>query len=130
MKRRAACSCGALSVETDADPLRISVCHCYACQQRSGSAFAVQARFPRERSSVSGPSTAYVRTGDSGGKATFHFCATCGATVYYEIDGIPDVIAIPVGAFTDSAFPAPTIGVYEGRRHAWVTIEGLSEHYD
>jgi hypothetical protein len=114
-------------VETEAEPVRVSVCHCFACQQRTGGAFAVQARFPRDRTSVSGPSTAYVRTGDSGGKATFHFCPTCGATVYYEIDAVPDVIAIPVGAFADSAFPAPTIEVYEVRRHPWVTIAGIAE---
>jgi hypothetical protein len=130
MKRRAACSCGALSVETDGDPVRISVCHCHACQRRTGSAFGVQARFPRDRARVSGPSTEFRRTGDSGGTATFHFCPTCGAIVYYEMDFAPDAIAIPVGAFADAAFPAPTIAVYEGRRHPWVTIEGIAEHYD
>jgi hypothetical protein len=130
MKRRAACSCGALSVETEGDPVRISVCHCYACQQRSGSAFAVQARFPRERTRIAGSSTAFVRTGDSGGKATFHFCPTCGTTVYYEMGFAPEMIAIPVGVFTDSTFPAPTVAVYEGRRHSWVTIEGIAERYD
>jgi hypothetical protein len=117
-------------VETEDDPLRVSVCHCFACQQRTGSAFGVQARFARERTSVSGPSTAYVRTGDSGGKSTFHFCPTCGSTVYYELEGIPDAIAIPVGAFADSTFPGPKIAVFEVRRHPWVTIEGLAEHHD
>ena len=130
MKRRAACSCDALSVETDGDPVRISVCHCTACQQRSGSAFAVQARFPRERTRVTGPSTTYVRTGDSGGKATFHFCPTCGATVFYEIGGMPDVIAIAVGAFADPTFPGPTISVYAVRKHPWVTIAGVEEIFD
>lgn len=129
MKRRAACTCGALSVETDGEPVRISVCHCLACQQRTGSPFAAQARFPRDRAQVSGPSTAFMRTGDSGGKATFHFCPTCGVTVYYEIDAMPDVIAIPVGVFTDPTFPAPTIEVYESRKHPWVTIGGIAEHY-
>jgi hypothetical protein len=129
MKRRAACSCGALSVETEGDPVRISVCHCLACQQRSGSAFAVQARFPRERARIDGPSTAFVRTGDSGGKATFYFCATCGTTVYYEMDFAPEMIAIPVGVFADPTFPGPTVAVYEGRRHPWVTLEGIAEHY-
>lgn len=110
--------------------MRISVCHCFGCQKSTGSAFGVQARFPRQRTSVSGPSTAYVRTGDSGGQATFHFCPTCGSTVYYEPHGIPDAIAIPVGAFADPTFPAPTIAVYEVRQHRWVTIEGIAEHYD
>jgi hypothetical protein len=117
-------------VETEGDPVRISVCHCLACQQRTGSAFGAQARFPREGASVSGPSTTFARTGDSGGTATFHFCPTCGSTVYYEIDGMPDVIAIPVGAFADSTFPGPKVAVYEARQHPWVTIEGIAEHDD
>src|SRR5262245_3679733 len=129
MKRRAACTCGALSVETEGESVRISLCHCYACQQRTGSPFAVQARFPRTRASVNGASTAYVRTGDSGGTATFHFCPTCGVTVYYEIEAVPEVIASPVGVFMDSPFPGPTIEVYDGRRHPWVTVDGIAERY-
>ena len=117
-------------METDGDPLRVSVCHCFACQQRTGSAFGVQARFARERTRVSGPSTAWARTGDSGGKCTFRFCPTCGSTVYYEPEGMPDLIAIPVGAFADSTFPGPKIAVYEMRQHPWVTLEGIVEHYD
>jgi hypothetical protein len=130
MKRRAECSCGALSVETDADPVRISACHCHACQRRTGSVFGVVARFPRAGARIAGPSTTWARTGDSGGTATFHFCPTCGATVYYEIAGIPDVIAIPVGGFADATFPGPTIAVYEERQHPWVTLAGIDEHYD
>lgn len=55
-----------------------------------------------------------TRTGDSGGTAIFHFCPTRGATV---LGGVPDVIAIPVGAFADATFPGPKIAVYEARRH-------------
>lgn len=128
--RNASCSCGQLRVETSGEPLRISVCHCLACQRRSGSAFAVQARFARANVVIQGRSSEYALTGDSGGKATFHFCANCGATVYYEPAQFPEVVAIPVGAFADPAFPAPTVSVYEERRHAWVKLEGLIEHID
>jgi hypothetical protein len=130
MKRRAACSCGALSVETEGEPVRISVCHCLACQRRTGSAFGVQARFPVERTTVHGASTLFVRTGDDGGKASFHFCPTCGATVYYTLDDMPGVLAVPVGAFADPTFPAPYVAVYEVRRHPWVNLEGITERYD
>jgi hypothetical protein len=41
----ACCSCGQLQVTTTGEPVRISVCHCLACQRRTGSAFGVQARF-------------------------------------------------------------------------------------
>ena len=44
-KRLASCSCGQLTAEVTGDPVRISICHCLACQRRTGSVFAEQARF-------------------------------------------------------------------------------------
>lgn len=127
--RHASCSCGQLSAQVSGDPLRISVCHCLACQRRSGGPFAQQARFLRTDVTVRGNSTTYRITGDEGTTATFHFCPTCGATVYYEMDAMPDMLAIPVGAFADPAFPAPTVSVYESRKHGWVTPPLGGEHY-
>ncbi len=106
------------------------MCHCLACQRRTGSAFGVQARFPRDRVTVGGRSTSYARVADSGNGITFHFCPECGATVYYYIDTMPDVIAVPVGAFADPSFPAPRVSVYESRRHPWAGIPADAEHFD
>ncbi|WP_374581014.1 GFA family protein [Pseudoduganella sp.] len=125
--RIASCSCGQLTAEVKGDPQRVSICHCLACQRRTGSVFGQQARFPRENVKVSGASTRYVRVGDEGGAATFHFCPTCGATVYYE-SGADGCIAIPVGAFADPAFPPPTVSVYEERMHQWVVPPADAEH--
>ena len=73
---------------------------------------------------------AFARTGDAGTTATFHFCPTCASIVYYDMDALPDMIAIPVGAFADSTFPGPTISVYETRQHPWLSLSGITEHYD
>ncbi|HEY7599398.1 MAG TPA: GFA family protein, partial [Candidatus Limnocylindrales bacterium] len=62
--RRAACSCGQLSLEIEGEPVRISMCHCFECQRRTGAVLSNQARFPRERVSVSGTSTAWTRTAE------------------------------------------------------------------
>jgi hypothetical protein len=106
------------------------MCHCLACQRRTGSAFGVQARFPRDKVSIAGRATRYVRTADSGNQITFHFCPDCGSTVYYQLDQVPDVIAVAVGAFADPAFPAPRVSVYEARRHAWAGTPADVEHLD
>jgi hypothetical protein len=90
--------------------------------------FATQARFPAGAVVVNGTSTSFVRVGDAGGRATFHFCPTCGDTVYYTFDGAADSIAIPVGAFADPTFPAPAFSVYEERMHAWVQMPVDIEH--
>ena len=121
--RLAACSCGQLSIQVTGEPVRISICHCLACQRRTGSVFGQQARFRREDVvAIEGRSTEYQRVGDEGSRARFHFCPQCGATVYYEFDGMPEFLAIPVGAFADPGFPAPSLSVYEERRHAWVEV--------
>ncbi len=127
-KRIASCSCGQLTAEVRGEPVRISICHCLACQRRTGSVFGTQARFPRENVTVSGTSTEYTRVGDEGPGGTFHFCPTCGATVYYELLGVPGFVGVPVGAFADPAFATPTVSVYEERMHQWVVPPADAEH--
>lgn len=131
MARLAQCRCGGLTAECEGDPVRISVCHCLACQRRTGSAFGVQARFPAEQVRLTGPSRTYVRVADSGRKATYQFCPECGATVAFETEHMPGLLAIPVGAFADPQFPTPWFSIYERRKHPWVEIVGDGiEHQD
>lgn len=126
--RLASCSCGQLNAQVTGEPVRISICHCLNCQRRSGSVFAAQAKFAREHVAISGQSTSFVITGDEGSSATFHFCPHCGATVFYEFEA-PEFVAIPIGAFADPQFPAPTVSVYEERMHSWVVPPPDAEHY-
>jgi hypothetical protein len=128
--RKASCNCGQLRVTCKGpDPERRSLCHCYLCQKQTGSAFSIQARFPREQVTIEGKSTAwkfpiegapavtYRNCASTGG--TFHFCPVCGSTVYYEIADAPDFIGVKVGAFTDSTFPPPMISGFEEYRFPW-----------
>ena len=124
----ASCTCGQLKAEVTGEPVRVSVCHCLACQRRTGSVFGAQARFPREAVTISGQGTEFVRVGDEGTRITFTFCPVCGSTVFYALAGHEQVIAIPVGAFADPAFPAPAFSVYEERMHSWVNMPGEMEH--
>lgn len=128
--RLASCSCGKLTIGTRGEPLRVSICHCLACQKRTGSVFGAQARFAADAVTIAGQSREYVRMGDEGGSTRFHFCPECGSTVFYRSDASPDTIAIPVGAFGDPAFPQPGISVYEVRQHHWVRLPDGIEHLD
>lgn len=128
--RTASCSCGQLRLTTRAVPVRVSVCHCLACQLRTGSAFGAQARFPRSAVTITGRSSRYVRSGDEGSKLVFHFCPDCGATVHYAAQDDEQSIAVPLGAFADPHFPAPTVSVYEERMHAWVRLPADMQHLE
>jgi hypothetical protein len=109
-------------VDATGEPVRVSVCHCLACQRRTGSVFGAQARFAAASVAISGEATTFNRTGDAGGTASFHFCALCGATVYYTVSALEGFVMIPVGAFADPSFPPPVFSVYEERMHDWVDM--------
>ncbi|HEY1567325.1 MAG TPA: GFA family protein [Solirubrobacteraceae bacterium] len=124
----AACSCGQLAVELEGDPVRASVCHCLACQRRTGSTYGFQARWPVESSRITGEAREYRRVSDDGDEERrFYFCPECGATVYYFTD--PEFIAIPVGVLGEPDFPPPSVSVYESRKHAWVTLPDGAQHH-
>ncbi len=119
--RTASCSCGQLRIEVEGEPRGVGVCHCLACQQRTGSVFAALASFATPFK-VSGKATEYVRTGDKGARFRFRFCPVCGTTVFHTEEGYDDSVSIAVGAFADPGFPAPGVSVYDCRRHPWVSL--------
>lgn len=125
----ASCRCGQLRATVTGDPVRVSVCHCLNCKKRSGSGFAVQARWPEEQVTIEGRSKSFEIVADSGNRATFQFCPDCGSDVYYEINGKFDgLVAIPLGAFDNPFFLKPAFSVWEERKHDWLEIVGNVEH--
>lgn len=119
--RTASCSCGQLRIEVSGEPLGVGVCHCFACQRRTGSVFAALASF-RTPYRVSGEATEYVRAGDQGSRFRFRFCPVCGSTLFHTEEGRDGSVSVAVGAFADPAFQPPTVSVYEARRHGWVGL--------
>jgi hypothetical protein len=108
------------------------MCHCLACQRRTGSAFGIQARFPADRVRIDGRHSDYSRTSDEEDRTVrvFHFCPDCCATVFYNDATAPDQIKVPTGAFADPSFPPPTISINESRRHPWLGLPAAMEHHD
>lgn len=129
MPRTAACTCGQLRIEVDGGPRGVGICHCLACQQRTGSVFAALASFTAPFR-VTGTATEYVRTGDQGARFRFRFCPICGTTLFHTEEGEGESVSIAVGAFADPAFPAPTVSVYDCRRHPWVTLPPGTTTFD
>ena len=122
MKRTAQCQCGALRVETEAEPAAVVVCSCGACQRKSGSVFGAGAYFSKDEVRISGVDREYVRMADSG--VPFHefFCPQCGSTVHWFSERDPQRIGVAVGAFADPRFPAPSRSVFDEMKHDWVVF--------
>ncbi|QQP94651.1 GFA family protein [Lysobacter enzymogenes] len=130
-RRTASCACGQLSLACEGEPLRISICHCLACQRRTGSAFSYQVRYPEASVAVQGETREFVKAGDSGNRARFGFCPHCGSTVFWRPEALPGIVLVAAGAFADPAFPPPPqVSVYGERRHAWVVVPPGCEQLD
>jgi hypothetical protein len=119
--RTASCSCGQLSIEVRGEPRAVGVCHCLACQRRTGSVFAALAAFAAPYR-VTGSATEYVRAGDQGSRFRFRFCPVCGTNLFHTEEGRGGSVAVAVGAFADPTFPPPVDSVYDCRRHSWVQL--------
>jgi hypothetical protein len=128
--RTAACSCGQLRIEVQGEPRGVGVCHCLACQRRTGSVFAALASFaaPYE---VFGEATEYLRTGDQGARFRFRFCPVCGTTLFHTEEGYEEShVSVAVGAFADPDFPPPQVSIYDCRRHRWVQLPPGTTAYE
>jgi len=134
MSRTAECACGRVRITVENEPVAVVTCHCDFCQKRTGSAFQVSALFPDAQGiAVTGETRIYngleingVGTTD-GDEVSYHFCATCGSTVFWTIDGRPGM-AIAVGNFDDPDFPGPTVELHTLHRHYWVQpVEGAQQ---
>jgi hypothetical protein len=125
MQRTAQCQCGQLRAVADGDPDYINVCHCQACQRRTGAVMQSGAYYKKAQVHPEGESKIYVRTTDSGRKLWFHFCPNCGSSVYWQAELRPEFIAVAVGAFADPTFPMPTHSVWEKTKHPWLALPPL-----
>lgn len=114
-----------MTLAVDNDPFVVLVCHCDFCQRRTGSVFQVGAYFGADEPlEIDGETRAFngaeldgtpTVTGNS---VTYHFCPTCGSTVWWDVEGV--FRALPVGNFVDADFPAPTMEAHTADRHRWV----------
>src|SRR6187397_52646 len=94
--REAACHCGQLRLEVEGDPFAVSICHCLACQRRTGSAFGMQAGYKRAQVEIDGRYSDFARTSDEADRKVhvFHFCPDCGSQVFYTEPDDVDLVVV------------------------------------
>ena len=117
----AQCHCGALRVIASGELERVYVCHCRACQRRTGAVVHSGWAYPKSQVRIEGDNKIYERDADSGFKIRFHFCPNCGSTTSWHwlpergqqrlLGGRPEppnIYGITAGSFADPNFPPPT----------------------
>ena len=115
------CLCGAIRYRVVGAPVAVSICHCTNCQRNSGSAFSVNAIFPKEALTVTGAPASYIDRGDTGAGVERTFCGTCGTPL--ESRSIMSSVAhavIKAGTFDDPSVFVPDSEIYCSSALPWV----------
>lgn len=126
VSRQAACACGQLAIDCRGEPVRVSICHCEACQRRTGAPFGWQVRYPQAAVTPRGEQARHRRVADSGRALDFRFCPRCGSTVWWTMERDPGLVVVAGGAFSDPTLPPPTLEVHARRRHEWTAMPALA----
>ncbi len=98
----------------------INMCHCKACQRRTGSPFGSIVWVPEAVATIAGETRSYSRLTDEGRRFTSQFCVTCGSNIAFNAEKNPGLLGIAAGAFADPGLTPPRASVWEESRHPWV----------
>ncbi|KAL5349984.1 hypothetical protein ACLOAV_005020 [Pseudogymnoascus australis] len=83
------CWCGKLQYEISGEPVGKATCHCLTCRKITGSAFSLNAIFPKDAVKVaSGTHKTFTKAHENGMVITITFCPECATTIYKEADEV------------------------------------------
>ncbi len=124
----ARCQCGNLTATISGEGAGV-MCHCKACQRRSGSPFGMMVYYAASDVDLSGSASEYTRTADSGDALTHGFCPICGTPFYLHTARHPEGIGIAVGAHETNASAPPLRSVFKDNRHPWVVVPQTTQSF-
>jgi len=124
MKVDGACHCGFITIEGEADPEQVAICHCTDCQTSTGTAFRISVPIPGAKFKMTGQPATYLKTtADSGNPRLQAFCPRCGSPIYSTTpgDGIQPSYTVRVGMLRQRDQLPPRKQIWWRSARSWVT---------
>jgi hypothetical protein len=128
--REGGCMCGSVRF-TARGPARTLVCYCGFCQKVTGSAFLVEAVFPKARVEFAGGAVAvYAYRSPAHGRRLFvQFCASCGSSFGLTTERFPENQCLFAGAFDDPSPFTPGAQIFTDDAPKWLDFQSGSDCY-
>jgi hypothetical protein len=118
------CHCGFITIEGEADPEKVQICHCTDCQTGTGSAFRVSIPVPGASLKMTGQPTLYVKTtAESGRPRVQAFCPRCGSPIFSTTsgEGVQPSYTVRVGILRQRDQLTPRRQNWYRSARSWVT---------
>jgi len=106
------CLCGAVSYESDAEPMFTANCHCSDCRAATGSTYTTLSFFKADDVRITGETASYQHQADSGNTMTKRFCPNCGSPLFGENSGREGMISVRAGTIDQVELVKPARNVY------------------
>ncbi len=121
--KTAKCLCGAVSFRAHVPSGDIQCCHCKQCQQWTGGGPLWTVRV-KDVVVTGADHIKTYRASEHGERA---FCKTCGATLYWKMQG-RNIAFLPVGLFEDQSGFNVTEEIFVDHRPCWLpAFEGAEQ---
>ncbi|KAH7074541.1 S-adenosyl-L-methionine-dependent methyltransferase [Paraphoma chrysanthemicola] len=121
---RGGCRCGEVQYTSSAQPSSITLCHCRACQQLSGSAYLPFIGVPKTAFTFTKPST--LKTLKLSDVAERTLCSSCGTPLTMEYKFYENRISITMGSVESNSMTCepPTVKrhIYLSEKAPWVVL--------
>ena len=127
--RTGACLCGQVRFRLSAEPGVSRICWCRDCQRIAGNGTA-NAIFPSSAIEVSGSTSEYVRTADSGHRVHRRFCPRCGCHLFADSTGRPGFTVVRLGTIDDPASIRPVANIWSASAPGWACLDASLERIE
>jgi len=124
------CRCGAVRFSFPAAPIVTRMCWCRDCQYFAAGSATVNAVFPTAGAEMTGATTAYESTADSGTVLKRHFCPACGTPLYSEAAARPGFKVVRLGTLDDTARLRPEMVIWQNSAPGWACFDPAVPRHD
>ena len=131
MKVDGGCHCGFITIEGEADPEHVTLCHCTDCQTGTGSAFRVSVPISGATFKMTGEPARYLKTTAASGTPRVQtFCPRCGSPIFSTSPGDDPRPAynLRVGILRQRGMLTPKRQIWVRSALPWVTDIAAVEH--
>ena len=113
------CACGNIHYDFDGELAMAVHCHCRDCQRSSGSGSAAIFAANRNDIQLTGKTSSYQYTGDSGEGVVRHFCPNCGSPLFSDVKILPDLMFMRIASLDDPSQIRPSMHIYCDSSQVW-----------
>lgn len=117
------CFCGAVRFQLDGPPISTRACWCRDCQYLSSGNASINLIFSSGSLNISGSTSEYVSTADSGNVMRRRFCPQCGTPLFSEATGRPDFVVVRAGALDDPEIARPASVIWTASAPSWGLVD-------